>query len=80
MHGTCHICPAGDVDWRKVECHVYILQQRIAKQAVTNAVGITELLNITTTSSVACPLLVGGIKIEVLEGVDDLSCCLDTQL
>ena len=43
-----------------------------AKQPVTKAVGITEILNFTTTSSVAGPLLVGGIKIEVLEGVDDL--------
>ena len=72
MHGTCHICPAADVDWRKVEGHVYIPQQRIAHQAVTNTVGITGLFSITTTSSVAGPLLVGGIKIEVLEGVDDL--------
>ena len=71
MHGTCHICPARDVDWRKVKCQVYIPQQRIAKQAVSNTVGITELLDITTTSSVAGPPLVGGIKIEVLEGVDD---------
>lgn len=34
--------------------------------------GNTELLNITITSSVAGPLLAGGIVIEVLEGVDDL--------
>ena len=22
MHGTCHLCPAGDADWHKVECGI----------------------------------------------------------